>query len=232
MGLDPAASDTRDDLDPYGKDIFTEAEGCVDTLSHLGPLARLAGVFESAGGLDDHPAEGGGEEEPYLERYECEPIDRQTNGPQLFYGLRYHTHVVKPGEVETFHDQVGYWLWEPAASRVLFSLAIPRGQALLAGGRCEEDASEFEVRAERGVSDYAIASNPFLERAFTTVRFVLRVTVHDEDSWSYEQETWLMVEGRDEPYRHLDRNRLTRVDRPRANPLAIGEAFPPRVRPA
>ena len=24
-------------------------------------------------------------------------------------------HLVNPGEVETFHDQVGCWLWEPAA---------------------------------------------------------------------------------------------------------------------
>jgi hypothetical protein len=28
-------------------------------------------------------------------------IDPQASGPQLFYGLRYHTHIVKPGEIET-----------------------------------------------------------------------------------------------------------------------------------
>lgn len=36
------------------------------------------------------------------------PIDPQTNGLQLFYGLRYQTHIVKPGAIETYHDQVGY----------------------------------------------------------------------------------------------------------------------------
>ena len=46
-------------------------------------------------------------------------IDPQTNGPQLFYGLRYHQHIVKPGEVETYHDQVGYCLWEPAAGTII-----------------------------------------------------------------------------------------------------------------
>ena len=49
-----------------------------------------------------------------MERYELQPADFQTNGPQLLYRLRYHTHLVKPGEAAMFHDQVGYWLWEPA----------------------------------------------------------------------------------------------------------------------
>ena len=79
-----------------------------------------------------------------------QPIDPQTNGPQLFYGLRYHTHIVKPGEVETFHDQVGYWLWEPAARTVIHTLAIPRGQVLLAAGTAEPDATEFVVSAALG----------------------------------------------------------------------------------
>jgi hypothetical protein len=37
----------------------------------------------------------------------CSQSTRKRTDPQLFYGLRYHTHVVKPGEVETFHDQIG-----------------------------------------------------------------------------------------------------------------------------
>ena len=61
----------------------------------------------------------------FVEHYELQPIDPQTNGPQLFYGLRYHTHIVKPGEVETFHDQVGYWLWEPATGIVTLTLGDP-----------------------------------------------------------------------------------------------------------
>lgn len=35
---------------------------------------------------------------PFFEHSELEPIDAQTNGPQLFYGLRYHTRIVKPGD--------------------------------------------------------------------------------------------------------------------------------------
>ena len=208
--------------DPYGTDIYTEAEGSDDTLANLGPLRVLAGRWEGTRGSDDHPVLEGTEREAYAENYELSPIDRQTNGPQLFYGLRYHTHIVKVGEVETFHDQVGYWLWEPATRLVTFSLTIPRGQALLAAGHVEPNATMFEVRAERGLTTYGIVSNPFLELAFRTLSFVMRVTVHDDDAWSYEQETILEIPGAREPFAHVDHNRLVRVGGPRPNPLARG----------
>jgi hypothetical protein len=118
----------------YGTDIYTEPDGSEDTLANLGPLRTMAGVFEGAEGIDEHPAADGVERNTFFEHYELYPIDRQTNGPQLFYGLRYHTHIVKPGEIETFHDQVGYWLWEPAARTVTLTLGIPRGQVLIASG--------------------------------------------------------------------------------------------------
>ena len=216
--------------DHYGSDIYTEAEGDNDTVAHLGPLAALAGVWTSANGADVHPVGAGSdisgpvldgdEHNSFVERYELHPTDRQTNGPQLFYGLRYHTHLVKPGEVETFHDQVGYWLWEPAAHTVLHTLAIPRGQVLLAGGSAEPDATEFEVSAELGSEVYGILSNPFLDRAFQTVRFRMRVTVSDDGTWSYEEHTTMRMSDRQGLVDHVDRNTLTRIGEPTPNPLA------------
>ena len=147
----------------------------------------------------------------FVEHYELEPIDRQTNGPQLFYGLRYHTHIVKPGEVETFHDQVGYWLWEPAASAVTFTLGIPRGQVLLAGGTAEPDATDFELTAAVGSETYGILTNPFLDRAFHTLSYRIHVTIHDDGTWSYEEEGVLQIPDRDEPFHHVDRNTLFRA---------------------
>jgi hypothetical protein len=138
----------------------------------------------------------------------------------LFYGLRYHTHIVKPGEVETFHDQVGYWLWEPAARLVLLSLAIPRGQALLASGAAEREAIGFEVRATRGSETYGIVSNPFLDQSFRTVEFRMRVTAHTDGTWSYEEHTMMEVPGRDGLVDHVDRNTLRRTADPVPNPLA------------
>src|SRR5438094_7152485 len=173
----------------YGSEIYAEADGDDDTLANLGPLGPLAGIWTSSEGADVHPVGAGSdiagpvingdEHSSYVERYELHPIDRQTNGPQLFYGLRYHTHIVKPGEVETFHDQVGYWLWEPAARTVLQMLAIPRAQVALAAGFAEPGAREFELIAgERG-----ICSGPFLESNFRTVEFRIKVTTGPGDTW-------------------------------------------------
>jgi hypothetical protein len=103
---------------PGPNDIHTEPNADPDTLANLGPLRAMAGVWVTDGGSDEHPVVEGTETSQYVERNEIQPIDPQTNGPQLFYGLRYHTHIVKRGEVETFHDQVGYWLWEPATKTV------------------------------------------------------------------------------------------------------------------
>jgi hypothetical protein len=207
-------------VEPYGDDLFTEPDGDPDTLSNLGPLAGMAGVWESAGGADEHPVVEGIGRDSYVERYELQPIDRQTNGPQLFFGLRYHTHIVKPGETETFHDQVGYWLWEPATNTVTLTVGIPRGQVLLAGGSAAPDATEFEVRAEVGSEIYGILSNPYLDQAFRTLRYRMSVSVHPDDTWSYEQEGTLVIPDRDEPFAHIDRNTLTRVALPTPNPLA------------
>ncbi len=204
----------------FPKDIFTEPEGSPDTLANLGPLRGLAGTWEGTPGQDEHPVEGGGEGNEFVERYVLEPIDRQTNGPQLFYGLRYHVHVVKPGEVETFHDQVGYWLWEPATKTVYQTLAIPRAQVALASGPAEPDARKFTVRARRGSTSTGICSNPFLEHAFRTDEFSITVTVNGDGTFTYEEETVLVLPDRPEPFRHTDRNTLRRVAPPGLNPLA------------
>jgi len=203
----------------YGPDIYTEPDGDSDTLANLGPLRAMAGVFEGTG-TDVHPVAEGTEENAFFEHYELHPIDRQTNGPQLFYGLRYHTHITKPGEIETFHDQVGYWLWEPEARAVTFTLAIPRAQVLLASGLAEPDATEFSLTATVGSEVHGILSNPFLDRAFRTQSFEIRITVNGDGTWSYEEETVMQIPDRDEPFIHVDRNTLTKVGPAQLNPLA------------
>ena len=207
-------------VDPYGADLFTEPDGDPDTLANLGPLRPMAGIFEGRTGSDDHPVAGGSENEAFTERYELQPIDFQTNGPQLFYGLRYHTHIDSPTEVGTFHDQVGYWLWEPMAEQVVFTLAIPRGQALLAIGPASVDAHEFELTSTVGSEVNGIVSNPFLLRGFRTTSYRIAVSIGADGSWSYESEGVLEIPGVDAPFRHVDRNTLYRVAPPTPNPLA------------
>jgi hypothetical protein len=203
----------------YGDDIYTEPEPDPDTLANLGPLRALAGVWEGTG-TDEHPAVFGIERNTFVEHYELQPIDAQTNGPQLFYGLRYHTHIVKPGEVETFHDQVGYWLWEPAANAVTMTLGIPRAQALLASGPADASATDFELTATVGSEIYGILSNPFLDQSFRTVSYRIHVTVNADGTWSYEEEGLLQLPGADDLFHHIDRNTLTQVAPPTPNPLA------------
>jgi hypothetical protein len=204
----------------YGTDIYSEPEGDPDTLANLGPLAPLAGIWESTKGADEHPVAEGTGGDAFSERYELQPIDRQTNGPQLYYGLRYHTHIVRLGERETFHDQVGYWLWEPAAHAVTLTLGIPRGQVLLASGPAEVEATDFELTATHGSTVFGILSNPFLEEAFRTLSYRIRVTVNGDDTWSYREEGVLEIPGGDKPFHHVDSNTLTRVAPPTPNPLA------------
>lgn len=205
----------------FPDDIFTEpADVDPDTLANLGPLRRLAGTWEGAGGVDINPKAEGPERRVFRERIVMEPIDPQPNGPQLFYGLRYHVHINTPEEDTTFHDQVGYWLWEPATGLVLQTLAIPRGQVAIASGQATPDATSLVLTATRGETEYGICSTAFLEHAFRTDAYRIVVTFHSDGSWSYVSDTTLIVRGQSEPFAHRDRNTLHRVADPVPNPLA------------
>jgi len=205
----------------FPKDIFTEpAHVDPNTLDNLGPLRRLAGSWQARKGIDVNPKAAGPERRVYIERIDMVPIDPQANGPQLFYGLRYHIHINTEEEDITFHDQVGYWLWEPATGLVLQTLAIPRGQVLLASGQATADASRMVVTAERGQTEYGICSTAFLEYAFRTDRYRIEIDYHADGSWSYAIETVLSVRGQDAPFVHRDQNTLFKTAEPQPNPLA------------
>jgi hypothetical protein len=203
------------------RDIYTEPEDVdLDTLAHLGPLAALAGTWEGQG-VDTHPVAEGTEDEPYRERIVFEPIDPQANGPQLLYGLRYHVHVNKLDEEPTFHDQVGYWLWEPATRTILQTIAIPRGQVAMASGTAEPDARQFTVRAVLGSPTAGIVSAPFIHENFRTTEYQVTFKANADGTISYEQDTVLQIAGRTETFHHVDRNTLARVKPPVKNPAAM-----------
>jgi len=208
-------------MSKFPEDIFTEPENVdPNTFANLGPLTRLAGVWEGRKGVDLNPKAEGPERREYVERIEMQPIDPQANGPQLFYGLRYHVHVIASDEVGTFHDQVGYWLWEPATGLVIQTLAIPRGQIAMASGTVEPGADRFTVSARRGEVQYGICSTAFLEYAFRTDSYTLQVSFNPDGSWSYVSDTMLAVRGQAEPFRHRDKNTLVKVSEPEPNLLA------------
>ena len=211
-------------MSAFPDDIFTEPTDVdPDTLANLGPLTRLAGVWEGRKGIDLNPKAEGPERREYIERIEMQPIDPQANGPQLLYGLRYHIHINTEEEAITFHDQVGYWLWEPATGLVMQTLAIPRGQSLLAGGKAKPDGAGLVVAAKRGETEFGITSTAFLEYAFRTDAYQLDVTFNADGSWSYVSNTTLVVRGRPDPFLHQDRHTLHKVAEPTPNPLSLIE---------
>jgi len=207
-------------------DVFTEPKASPDTLANLGPLRRLAGVWESDQGVDINPKADGPERRVFREQTRMEPIDPQANGPQLLYGLRYHTHINTPEEAITFHDQVGYWHWEPATGLIMQSIAIPRGQVVLAGGTAGADDRTLTVEARRGDTRFGICSTTFLEAAFRTDYYRMDITFHDDGSWSYVTRVDLAVRGRLPLFDHRDTNTLRRVAPPVANPLFIQSQQP------
>lgn len=203
---------------PIPDDIFTETDVSPDTLANLGPLARLAGTWEGTKGLDINPKADGPEHREYTERMVLEPIDAQSNGPQFFYGLRYHTHITTVEEDITFHDQVGYWLWEPTTGLIMQTLAIPRGQIALSSGYAAADAKQIVIEAKRGPTDYGICSTSFLEQAFRTDAFRLQIDFLSDGSWKYISETTLIVHGQDGAFNHRDVNHMKKIAEPNINP--------------
>ncbi|MBU3566255.1 FABP family protein [Polynucleobacter sp. MWH-HuK1] len=208
-------------MSDFPNDIFTEPQGySVNTLEQLGPLTGMAGIWEGVRGLDVKPKAEGPKKQTYVERIELQPIDPQTNGPQLFYGLRYHTHITKPDQVKTYHDQVGYWLWEPATGNIIHTLSIPRGMITMATGKATPDAKQFELLASEDDRCAGISSNPFLDYAFRTVEFHIQVSINDDGTWSYEQDTVMKIKDQAELFHHVDNNTLHKIGEATPNPLA------------
>ena len=177
-------------------DIYTKPVTDPDTLANLGPLRAMAGVWGSDSGVDVHAVAGGEEESQYVERIDLQPIDPQTNGPQLFYGLRYHSHVVKPaGAVEFVEPRLAR-----SSNSVASGSAVPPANATCA----------------RGIASISRR----LLKPFLTNAFRIRVTTHPDGWWSYDEVTELSIRGRDQMFHHRDRATLRKIAEPSPNPLA------------
>lgn len=178
----------------------------------LGPLADLVGVWEGDKGDDIAPSDDrGSENNKYRERITFEQVGPVQNHEQNLHVLRYATRASRIGEENTFHEELGYWSWEPSTQEVMRSFLIPRGIALIAGGKAEKMASSFHLEATSGSCTFGICVNPFLDREFKILSYEMTLTMHGRDSFSYEQDTVIQLPGRKEPFHHRDRNTLHRV---------------------
>jgi hypothetical protein len=88
---------------------------------------------------------------------------------------------------------------------------VPRGVSVIAGGTVEPGAKNFSIQATVGSQVYGICSNQFLDQEFKTVRYELKITVHSEESFSYDEDTQLKIKGKPDLFHHTDRNTLKRV---------------------
>ena len=183
-----------------------------ENIKNLGPLGPLAGTWEGVKGDDTAPSDDRGTEtNKFRERMTFEPIGMVNNHEQTLYGLRYATMAWRLGEDSPFHEEVGYWLWDAQAKQALRCFVVPRGVTVTAGGTVEPDAKSFELAADVGSETYGICSNQFLDKEFKTVRYELKVTIHDDQSFSYEEDTQLQVKGQKDIFHHIDKNTLKRT---------------------
>ncbi|QPJ65512.1 MAG: FABP family protein [Candidatus Nitrohelix vancouverensis] len=184
-----------------------------DIIKQLGPLAQLAGVWEGEKGDDTAPADDRGVEvNKYRERLTFVPFGPVDNHEQKLFGLRYSTTAWRLGEDSPFHEELGYWLWDSKEKQVMRCFIVPRGLTVLAGGTVEANAKAFELAADVGSETYGICSNQFLDREFKTVRYELKITVHNADSFSYEEDTQLKMKGKTDLFHHIDKNTVQRVE--------------------
>ena len=176
-----------------------------------GPLAVLVGSWEGDKGVDRAPEPEGEERSPYYESILYEPIGDVDNAEtQTLAVLRYHQVVQRKSNDEVFHNETGYWSYDAKTGVIMHSLTIPRGLALLAGGKAttNEDAEVvFEVEAISGDADWGIVQSPFMRDNAHTKRFTHRIEVKG-DSMSYKETIYLDIYGRS--YDHIDTNQLTR----------------------
>lgn len=179
---------------------------------NLGPLAPLAGTWEGDKGDDIAPDDDPKETETnkYRESLVLEPFGPVNNHAQALYGLRYSTMAWRLGKDSPFHEELGYWLWDSAEKQVTRCFIVPRGVAVIAGGTVEPDAKEFNLSAHVGSETYGICSNLFLDREFKTVHYELKVIIHDNDRFSYEEDTQLRIKGQENTFHHIDKNTLQR----------------------
>jgi len=181
-------------------------------LSMFGPLAAFVGTWRGSSGDDTAPDDFRGvEKNAFREEIVFTPVGAANNHEQTLYCIGYTRTAWRLKEENPFHAQLGYWLWDPAAKRVMHSFMIPRGMTVLAAGDAEPNATVLEVKATRGSLTFGICSNPFLDEEFRTVAYEARVTLHHPNLFSYREDTQIQIKGQKDLFHHVDQNSLEKT---------------------
>ena len=175
----------------------------VHALANLGRCAPWRAWWRSERRLDVKPRPKGRRSEPTSERIELQPVDPQTNGPQLLYGLRYHAicqagpgeDLPRPGQLLAVGGRHRH--------RMIHALTIPRGQRpRWPQARRRPMRKSFELVAQEGLQTWGICSAPFLQYAFRAVEVPHQGDGQRRRQLGLQEDTVLMIRGRAEPFHH------------------------------
>ena len=179
-----------------------------------GPLTELIGVWKGHKGMDIAPEPEGTEENPYYETITFTEGGTVDNAESQTLSILFYRQIVqRKSNDEVFHDQTGYWLWDPREKVVMHTLTIPRAVCLIAGGNYngEKDAdgsTVIEVVAGIDNKDWGIVQSPFMQKNAKTTAFQIKVNVGN-GKMTYAETTMLDIYGR--VFEHTDANELIRV---------------------
>ena len=182
---------------------------------NYGPLAALIGTWKGDKGVDVAPEPEGEERTLFYETIVFEAAGDVTNAEsQILSVVRFHQVVSRKSNNKVFHDQVGYWLWDPADNAIVQTFTIPRGVAVVAGGMlapAADPAQElvFKVAADVNSPQFGIIQAPFMFKQARTTAFTHTMTVQG-DEMRYRESTLLDIYNR-KSYDHTDVNTLRRV---------------------
>ena len=66
----------------------------------------------------------------------------------------------------------------------------------MAAGKASADAKEFELVATHDDANFGIRATPFLDYAFKTTEFRIKVTINPDGTWTYEEDTFCRLKER------------------------------------
>lgn len=184
-----------------------------ENLIDYGPLSELIGVWKGDKGIDAAPEPDGLGNIPYHETITFTAVGDVTNaGSQTLSVVRYHQVVQRKSDNEVFHDEIGYWMWDPNEATVMHSLMIPRAVCVLAGGTYggEKDSDGralLEVTAAVDDKEWGIIQSPFMQEKARTTGFSHKITVGN-GKLSYVETTVVDIYGK--VFEHTDQNELIR----------------------
>jgi hypothetical protein len=176
-----------------------------------GPLKELIGVWKGDKGLDVSPEPDGTENNPYYETISYTAIGDVTNAEsQVLSVVHYRQIVQRKSNDEVFHDETGYWMWDPKAEIIMHSLVIPRAVCVLAGGKYTgtkntEGSVVIEVTAKIDDKSWKIIQSPFMQENARTTEFRHEITVGNGEL-SYSETTIIEIYGK--VFEHTDQNEL------------------------